>query len=136
MSSEISTLEGLPEKALRSRWRKVMRARELLATNAVGFVRDVKAASRVAASKGNHAPAAWALEHLVGTDDDGHEVRPIAASIDRPSASAGAALPAVNIGFVIGGVMGGGSIAARPIAAIAAPEPTAAIDVTAIEPTS
>jgi hypothetical protein len=63
-------------------------------------VKLVEKAAKVAAEKGNHAPATWMLEHMSATDEQGKEIRPIAPGIDRQQIEAGSKAPTINIGWI------------------------------------
>lgn len=78
---------------------RVQQARERLQQASTLAVKELKTAMKVAAKKGNHAPAAWILEHSAAIDDQGKEVRPIAPSIDRQQIERGNGV-SVNIGFI------------------------------------
>lgn len=95
---------GRPKGA--TTWKRVEVAREMLARQALGFVRDVRTASKIAAQAGDSRPAQWALEHLAWKDDAGVEVRPIAPGADRPAAGniGNGGGPVIQIGFALGGV--------------------------------
>ena len=80
---------------------RVARAREALRQSAGEYVKLHKTAAKIAASKGNSAPAEWALEHI-SEIEDGKEIRPIASGIDRQTIEAGSRAPTINIGWVIG----------------------------------
>ena len=79
---------------------RVVRAREALQKEAESAVKLVKKAAAVAAKKGNHAPAAWMLEHTVAVNDEGKEIRPISSGIDRQQIEKGNGAPVINIGFL------------------------------------
>ena len=85
---------GLPAFA------RVARAREALANSAEEMVKLVKVAAKVAARKGNHAPAVWALEHIAAKDGEGKLVRPLESSVDRQVIDSGSRAPTINIGWI------------------------------------
>lgn len=79
----------IPAKPKRGRppgrpsFERVERAREALQKHAETAAKLVVDAAKVAAKKGNHAPAAWVLEHVSAVNAEGKEIRPIASGIDR-----------------------------------------------------
>lgn len=87
--------KGLPS------FHRVQAAKEILANSAATLARDVLRASKVAAKRGNHAPAVWALEHIAALDSAGKEVRPVASGIDRQVVDGGSRMPVINIGWVV-----------------------------------
>jgi hypothetical protein len=69
--------KGLPAFA------RVTRAREALSKEAESYVKIRKETAKVAATKGNSAPAEWALTHIAAVDDLGKKQRVVASSVDR-----------------------------------------------------
>lgn len=81
-------------------WARVERAREALARKADEAVALVAQAAKVAAKKGNHAGAAWMLEHMVVKNAEGKDVRPIGSGVDRQVVESGSRAPTINIGWI------------------------------------
>lgn len=79
---------------------RLVRTREALQKKADTYVKLHEKAAKVAASKGNSAPAEWALSHIAAVDEQGKEVRPIASGIDRQQIEKGNGAPVINIGFL------------------------------------
>jgi hypothetical protein len=84
---------------------RVIRARQRLAKEADYLASLIVKAAEVAAAKGKHGPAAWALEHVAVADaQTGEEMRPIAPSIDRQRIDSGVTAPRIQIGIALAGV--------------------------------
>lgn len=81
-------------------WARIERAKKALADKAEAAVKILETAAKVAASKGNHAPVAWMLEHMSAVDSEGKEVRPISSGIDRQSIEGGSRGTTINVGWV------------------------------------
>ena len=78
---------------------KVREARELLAQSAVFAVKKIKTAAKVAAEKGDSAPAEFLLKHASAVDEQGKLIRPIESSVDKISDGVSNA-PTINIGWI------------------------------------
>lgn len=83
---------------------RLERAREALQKETKNAVKLVVKAAEKAAEKGDAGPAQWILEHTSATDQDGHEIRPIAPSIDRKQLEQADSQPRILIGVQIGGL--------------------------------
>jgi hypothetical protein len=83
----------------RQRWRRVEKAREFLDQSALKIMR----AMVDKAIAGDSKAAAWLLAHTA-VEKDGKEVRPVAASIDRPAAAVDSpdTAPRILIGVNLG----------------------------------
>ena len=96
---------------------RVQRAREALQKQAAFYVENHKKAATVAASKGNSAPAEWALTHIAAVDEQGKEQRVVAPSVDRPAAQidSGPRIQ-IGIGFANPGAIGSFTPREAPLA--------------------
>lgn len=83
-------------------FQSVMRAKEILAQSAPLAARLMKTAARVAAAKGDSAPAEFLLKHVSAQDDKGRTVRPLATSVDKLEGDSGPRMPVINIGWING----------------------------------
>lgn len=83
-------------------FQSVKRARELMAESSTLAVKLIKTAARVAASKGDSAPAEFLLKHTSVQDEKGKTVRPIATSVDKLEGDGGNRMPTINIGWISG----------------------------------
>lgn len=84
----------------RTAFQSVVKAREILAQSSVLAARMIGKAAKVAASKGDSAPAEFLLKHVAALDDQGKTVRPLATSVDKLETEAGSRAPVINIGWI------------------------------------
>lgn len=68
---------------------RVERAKLALQKKAELYVQIHEKAAKVAASKGNSAPAEWALSHITALDGEGKEQRVVSPSVDRQQIESG-----------------------------------------------
>lgn len=83
-------------------FQSVMRAKELLAESSVLAVKMIRKAGKVAAEKGDSAPAEFLLKHASATDAQGKTVRPVSTSVDKLEGEGGSRMPTINIGWIGG----------------------------------
>lgn len=79
-------------------FQRVQRAKELLAESSEFAVRCVKKAAKVAAARGESAPAEFLLKHAA-IEEGGKVIRPIATSVDKLE-DGGSRAPTINIGWI------------------------------------
>lgn len=86
----------------RTAFQSVMKAREILAQSSVLAARLITKAARVAASRGDSAPAEFLLKHTGAKDEKGKNVRPVQTSVDRLESDGGSKMPLIQIGWIGG----------------------------------
>lgn len=84
----------------RTAFQSVMKAREILAQSSVMAARMISKAARVAAEKGDSAPAEFLLKHVGANDEKGKLARPLQTSVDKLEGEGGSRMPTINIGWI------------------------------------
>lgn len=84
---------------------RVQRARELMAQSSELAVRCLRRAAKVAAEKGDSAPAEFLLKHIA-VDEHGKLVRPVAVSVDKAEGGSVSKVPTINIGWAVNAAPG------------------------------
>lgn len=84
----------------RTAFQSVVKAREILAQSSVMAARLISKAAKVAAARGDSAPAEFLLKHTGAQDDKGKMVRPLVTSVDKLESDTGPRMPTINIGWI------------------------------------
>lgn len=84
-------------------FQRVQRAKEILAQSAPIAARLITKAAKIAALKGDSAPAEFLLKHVGAQDDQGKLVRPVITSVDKLEGEGSSRLPTINIGWIPAG---------------------------------
>lgn len=84
----------------RTAFQSVMKAREILAQSSVLAARMITKAAKVAAAKGDSAPAEFLLKHVGANDEKGKLARPLQTSVDKLEGEGGSRMPTINIGWI------------------------------------
>lgn len=97
-AAQIVRSPGRPRGA--TAFQRVTQARELLAKSSVMAVKCLQKASKIAAAKGDSAPAEFLLKHVGAQDDKGKTVRPLHTSVDKVDGGGASRAPTINIGWI------------------------------------
>ena len=96
---------------------RVTRARELLAESSTVAARLVVKAAKVAAEKGDSAPAEFLLKHTGTQDEKGKVIRPLLTNVDRME-NEDRRMPTIQIGWLTPAAPSVNVIDVEPVAAL------------------